>query len=70
MNEESRAFGVSMRGWIAVFVVFTVCMMSLIQAEVREPLYTLCTTIVGFYYGSKYANAKQSEPSKEDKNGA
>lgn len=53
MNDDSKIFGVSFRGWLAFVIVFTVCMMSLMAMKVDEPLYTLCTVAVGFYFGSK-----------------
>jgi len=49
--DRSRIMGVSLRGWIAVTVITTVCAMSLAMIEVKEPLYTLAGLIVGFYYG-------------------
>lgn len=48
---DSKIFNVSIRGWIATFVVATVCAMGLIQIEVKEPLYTLSVAIVSFYFG-------------------
>ena len=53
MNDDSKLFGVSFRGWLAFIIVFSVCMMSLSGVKVDEPLYTLCTVAVGFYFGSK-----------------
>ena len=70
-REGSHLFGVSVRGWIAVLVVGTVCVnqvgvmltacyfalvkqdLSLLgsQTSVTEPLYSLCTMAVGFYFG-------------------
>jgi len=61
MNEESKILGVSLRGWIALIIVYTVCLMSIYSNEVREPLYTLCTTAVGFYFGSKSSTKTQPE---------
>lgn len=52
-NEKpnSSIFGVSIRGWLAVAVIVTVCAMGLIDRTVQEPLYTLSVAIVSFYYG-------------------
>lgn len=50
-TDHSRIFGVSLRGWIALGVVLTVCAMSVLMIEVKEPLYTLAGLIVGFYFG-------------------
>jgi hypothetical protein len=41
----------SLRGFIALTVTTTVCVMSLTLVEVKEPLYTLAGLIVGFYFG-------------------
>lgn len=62
MSEESKIFGVSFRGWIAFIIVSTVCLMSSNGLKVDEPLYTLCTVAVGFYFGSK------SKPEQSDNN--
>lgn len=48
---DSKIFNVSVRGWIATFVVATVCAMGLMQIDVKEPLYTLSVAIVSFYFG-------------------
>ncbi len=54
--DTSRIGGVSLRGWIALLVVLTVCVMSVLALDVKEPLYTLAGLIVGFYFGQ---NQKQ-----------
>jgi len=53
MNQESQFLGVTMRGWIAIALVVTVCIMSLLKIKVEEPLYTLVMMAVSFYLGSK-----------------
>ena len=50
-NDESRIGSVSVRGWLAIMVVWTVCLMSATEITVSEPIYTLVGLIVGFYYG-------------------
>jgi len=50
-QDNSAIFGVSLRGWIALLVVATVCGMSIANIIVVEPLYTLAGLVVGFYYG-------------------
>jgi hypothetical protein len=50
-NNTSRVLNVSLRGWIATMVVFTVCLMSVLALDVKEPLYTLAGLVVGFYFG-------------------
>ncbi len=59
-NDHSTLFGVSLRGWIALIVVLTVCIMSFAMKEIKEPLYTLAGLIVGFYFG---ANPKKNNNS-------
>ena len=55
MNDESKIFGVSIRGWLAFILVMTVCVMSFMQRDVKEPLYTLVMVAVSFYLGQKTA---------------
>ena len=50
-NTDSKIGNVSLRGWISVIVISTVCLMSGLQIEVKEPLYTLAGLVVGFYFG-------------------
>ena len=50
-NTDSKIANVSLRGWISVIVITTVCVMSGLQIEVKEPLYTLAGLVVGFYFG-------------------
>lgn len=64
MSDDSKIFGVSFRGWIAFIIVSTVCLMSSNGVKVDEPLYTLCTVCVGFYFGSKQQS--QSPTEKKD----
>ena len=49
--EHSILWGVTIRGWIAIIVVLTVCGMSVGKIDIKEPLYTLAGLIVGFYFG-------------------
>ena len=56
-NDNSMIFGVSIRGWIAMGVVATICLMSGLKIDIKEPLYTLAGLIVGFYFGQ---NPKKS----------
>lgn len=50
---DSRPFGISMRGWLALIIVLTVCILSGLQIEVVEPLYSMGTMALGFYFGQK-----------------
>lgn len=52
-NSESQFANVSVRAWIALIVVVSICGMSAFSIEVKEPLYTLGGLIVGFYFGQK-----------------
>ena len=51
--DESKILGVSVRGWITVLTVMTVCVMSYLAKDVKEPLYSLVLLASGFYFGSK-----------------
>ena len=48
---NSKIFGVSLRGWLAFVVIYTICLMSVLGVKVEEPLYTIGGMIVAFYYG-------------------
>jgi hypothetical protein len=47
---ESKAFNVSLRGWVCLLVVATICYMSIAQIEIKEPLYTLGGMVIGYYF--------------------
>jgi len=40
----------SLRGFIALLIVFTVCVMSSLGNKIEEPLYTLVGMVIGYYY--------------------
>lgn len=50
---DSRPFGISMRGWLALIIVLTVCGMSAAGVLVVEPLYSMSMLALGFYFGQK-----------------
>jgi len=52
-QDDSRPFGVSMRGWLALIIVLTVCGMSAFSVMVVEPLYSMALLALGFYFGQK-----------------
>lgn len=52
----SRLFGISTRSILVLFVVATVCYMSLRALKIEEPLYTLATVMVGYYFGQNQKN--------------
>lgn len=51
--DESKIFGVSLRGWIALFITVTICAMAVLMLEVKEPLYSISLFVIGFYFGQK-----------------
>ena len=62
VNDGSELFGVSVRGWLAICLVVTVCIACLIKTTVGEPLYSLVIGAVGFYMGGtvhKNSNSNQ-----------
>lgn len=52
-GNESNVLGISIRGWLASILVLTVCIMSAWKVEVTEPLYSMATLALGFYFGQK-----------------
>ena len=50
---DSQLLGISVRAWLATMIVATVCGMSAFSIEVFEPLYTLSSLAIGFYFGQK-----------------
>lgn len=50
---DSHLIGVSVRAWLAILLTITVCVMALLTLKVEEPLYTLATIALGFYFGQK-----------------
>jgi hypothetical protein len=53
-NGDSHIFKISIRAWIALIFVATVCYMSVFSVkQIEEPLYSLATLAVGFYFGQK-----------------
>ena len=67
-HKESSLFGITVRGWIAVIIVVTVCIMSLLRFDVKEPLYTLVISAVSFYLGSR-SNTMMTQPKQNGTNG-
>lgn len=50
---ESSALGVSVRGWVTLMIVATVCGMSALALAVDEPLRGGFIFCIGFYFGQK-----------------
>jgi hypothetical protein len=56
INESAirvRGHDISVRGIVVVLLVLTTCAMSAIGEEIKEPLYTLVASSVGWYFGQK-----------------
>ena len=56
---ESRIFGVTVRGILVTLVVITVCVMSYMAKKVEEPLYTIASLTIGYYFGQNQNKQKQ-----------
>lgn len=52
-KQDSSILGVSVRAWLALILISTVCAMSVMGKEVFEPLYTLAGIALGYYMGQK-----------------
>ena len=50
-DSESQIFKLSIRGLLCLIAVGTVCGMSICKIEIKEPLYTLASLMVGYYFG-------------------
>jgi hypothetical protein len=61
-NRNSAIMGVSLRGWIALMITATVCVMSLIQRDIKEPLYTLAGLVIGFYFAQSQQKKQETKP--------
>lgn len=62
---ESFAFGISVRAWIALMLAGTVCWMAINVIKVEEPLYTLATIAIGFYFGRQSNPKPQAQPENQ-----
>ena len=61
--DSSRIFNVSLRGWITLLVTSTVCVMSVYDVPVKEPMYTLVGMVVGYYFAqNKNTNDGHRQP--------
>ena len=50
---QDKVGQVSIRAWIALIFVFSVCFMAIFGKQVEEPLYSLSVMAVGFYFGQQ-----------------
>jgi hypothetical protein len=57
-NGDSRMLGISVRAWLAIILVVTVCIMAGCGTEVKEPLYSVVIMAVSFYFGQKTQTPK------------
>ena len=51
IGDTSKIIGVSIRGWLVVIMVLTMCGMSVFMLEIKEPLYSSILLGLGFYFG-------------------
>lgn len=51
-TDGSKAFGVSIRGWLALLLTITVCLLSVSETKVEEPLYSLSIACLSYYFGN------------------
>jgi type IV secretory pathway VirB3-like protein len=51
MPKDSMFLGVSVRAWVMLIIVITVCTMSFMQLKVEEPLYSMVLVTISFYFG-------------------
>ena len=53
MNEESKIFGMTVRGFLVILLTLTVCLLSGLSHKIDEPLYSAFMLALGFYFGQK-----------------
>ena len=74
IGSDSRVFKVSIRAWLSLILIGTVCIMGLLDAyvkamlimkgdqiaeiKVQEPLYSAALLALGFYFGQKKESVK------------
>lgn len=66
-GSESVLFRVSVRAWISIMLTVTVCYMGLKSIEVKEPLYTLATIAIGFYFGRQSSQLRSTRQPDQTK---
>jgi hypothetical protein len=55
---ERKAFGLSMRGWLAFLVVWTYCLLAVQKIEVSVQFQAVVIMVVTFYFGQKSIQPK------------
>lgn len=61
LDKESMLLGMSVRSVGFLFIVGTCCWMAANQIDIKEPMYSVLTMAVGFYFGQK-AGPKPTTP--------
>jgi hypothetical protein len=59
-HSDSHICGVSLRGVLALVLVLSVCSLSIAGVNVTEPLHSMATLALGFYFGQKYPGSVQA----------
>lgn len=57
--KESAVMSVSVRGWLVIMTMYTVCLMEIFRIGISEPLYSMSLLMVGFYFGQNKPTMKQ-----------
>lgn len=55
MKVSSSFLGVSIRAWVVLMVVVTMCIMAYRQVKIEEPFYSVIIMVVSFYFGKESA---------------
>lgn len=61
-HQTSQIMSISIRGWITLIVVLTVCAMSVMKIDIKEPLYTMTGMIIAFYFGQNKSTGSGTLP--------
>lgn len=70
--QESVLWGVSVRGWIVVMVMATICLRELAVVmvaivnksqieQIKEPFYGVVMGLIGFYFGQKNTSSTTNQ---------
>jgi hypothetical protein len=52
-TDESKIGKVSVRAWLAITLVLTFCVLSLLEMKINESFFSVVTMCVGFYFGQR-----------------
>jgi hypothetical protein len=50
-GQTSHIYGVSLRGWLALILLVTVCIIQGAGRDIKEPLYSMAVMALSFYFG-------------------